>query len=61
MLKTATRKMAEVFYSALVCNLLNLSSTEHPEQQNSGKKKKVSVSVCLMLPPTTTLTRGRHV
>lgn len=58
MLKIAIMKTAEVYYSALVCNLLNLSSTEDPEQHNSGKKQKNSAS---MLPPTATLTTGRHV
>lgn len=61
MLKIAIMKTAEVYYSALVCNLLNLSSTEDPEQHNSGKKQKNSASMCLMLPPTATLTTGRHV
>lgn len=59
MLKIAIRKMTEMYNSALVCNLSNLSSIEHPEQQNSRKnKKKNSAS---MLPPSATLTRGRRV
>lgn len=41
MLKIAIRKMTEMYNSALVCNLSNLSSIEHPEQQNSRKKKKI--------------------
>lgn len=52
MLKIAIRKMAEVYYSALVCNLSNVSSTEYPEQHNSGKKKMISASMWLMSPPT---------
>lgn len=52
MLKIAIRKMAEMYYSALVCNLSNISSTEYPEQHNSGEKKIISALMWLMSPPT---------
>lgn len=39
--------MAEMYYSALLCNLSNLSSTEHPEQHNSGKKKTKFLFQCV--------------
>ena len=57
MLNIVIIKMAEVHYSALVCNLSDLSSTEHPDQHNNrGKKKRISASKCLMLPPNAMIT-----
>lgn len=48
--------MAEVHYSAPVCNLSDLSSVEHPDQHNRRKKKRISASKCLMLLPNAMIT-----
>lgn len=51
MRKTVIIKMAEVHHSALVCNVPDLSSTEHPDHQNTRKNKIISASKSLMVPP----------